>query len=77
VCHDFIISLAQRSRGVIRRHHYYNFLAVYHETRPAIIVILIPQSREKNLELYSIGSLRQSRDVRVAQRERRLVTSLF
>ena len=26
--HDFIVSLAQCARGVIRRHHYHNFLAV-------------------------------------------------
>ena len=26
--HDFVVSLAQGARRVIRRHHHYNFLAV-------------------------------------------------
>jgi hypothetical protein len=28
VRHDFIVSLTQRARGVIRGHYYHNFLAV-------------------------------------------------
>ena len=28
MCHDFIVSLAQCARGVIRGHYYHNFLAV-------------------------------------------------